>query len=711
MALFGYNISVTGDCSNTNQGAITLELTGGTPPYSVQWITPLEAEYPDIDYPITVTNLDSDTYVVRVNDSTLGQNNEFLINIPVSSGVCASILSVQNAICGADNGIVITSSSSLYSSTEYYLYDTTDTFIASAITNNSQVIFPGLSAGTYYAVVHDLGGCTGKSQNFIVEATTPLDFGLYVVPNAACGSFPIGKLFITGLTGTPPFEYLWSNSQTGDTITGLTSGEYSVQVTDANGCVVSKNATIENIDPIGLGLFTVSAATCFENNGTITLTITGGTEPYFYSASTGEFTISYSKSFTITNLYSGQYNFLVKDAALCSLEVGTSISSPTGIDSITITTENSTCSSDDGSVLTIVNGGTAPFTYTLIDSEGNTTNVTNASSAYQFTNLTSGTYTVAVQDADGCGQTQEVTIIATNKFTINATTTGATCNLNNGVISVVCATGYTLPLDYSLDGEQVIIGTALSAATFTNVAPGQHTVTVTDATGCAQTRQIFVTAGEPLIYSVYVTSCNSGSDGSITTFISSGTPPFTFNWSENIPGNPQNIFVSGLTAGTYSITITDSAGCTQQQDVFIECQENLMTYQTYVMGQQVFNIDSPTKCGILQMFNEGFQDLTSGNTNCSLSSATFTAKVSVNPLGLSTTELIYTSTTLNDVPSDQLWYTTIRTMLYTVPGVGSVVVNPDNNLITIQTLPDSSILNGQQIIVELVINYNITCES
>jgi len=129
------------------------------------------------------------------------------------------------------------------------------------------------------------------------------------------------------------------------------------------------------------------------------------------------------------------------------------------------------------------------------------------------------------------------------------------------------------------------------------------------------------------------------------------------------------------------------------------------------MGQQVFNIDSPTKCGILQMFNEGFQDLTSGNTNCSLSSATFTAKVSVNPLGLSTTELIYTSTTLNDVPSDQLWYTTIRTMLYTVPGVGSVVVNPDNNLITIQTLPDSSILNGQQIIVELVINYNITCES
>lgn len=711
MALFGYNISVTGDCSNTDQGAITLELTGGTPPYSVQWITPLSADYPDINYPITVSGLYSDTYVVRVNDSSLGENNEFLINIPVSSGVCASIVSVQNAVCGADNGVVITTSSSLYSSTEFYIYDTNNNFISSAITNNSQVIFPGLSAGTYYALVSDLGGCTGKSQNFIVEATTPLDYGLYIVPNSSCGSFPMGKIFVTGITGTPPFEYLWSNSQTGDTITGLTSGQYSVQVTDGSGCVLSKNATVENVDPIGLGLFTVSAATCFQNNGAITLTITGGTEPYFYSASTGYFTISYSKSITITDLYAGQYNFLVKDAALCSLEVGVGISSPTGIDSVVVTTQNSTCSSDDGLILTVVNGGTAPFTYSLIDPNGNTTNVTNASSAYQFENLTSGTYTLTVQDANGCGYSEEVTLIATNKFTISTSVSGATCNLNNGSIFILCSTGFTLPLDYSLDGEQVIVDTTLSAATFTNVSPGQHTVTVTDATGCAQSKQVVVSTAEPLIYSVYATSCNGGSDGTITTFISSGTPPFIFNWSENIPGNPQNIYVSGLTAGTYSVTITDSIGCTLQQDVIIECQENLTTYQTYVMGQQVFNIDSPTKCGILQMFNEGFQDLTSGNTNCVLSSATFTAKVSVNPLGLSTSQAIYTATTLTQVPSDELWYTTVRTLLYSVPGVGNVTVDAINNIISIQTIPDSSILNGQQIIVELIINYSINCSA
>lgn len=711
MAFFDYIISVTGDCSNTDQGAITLELVGGTPPYSVEWITPLSLEFPDIDYPITVSGLYSDTYIVRVNDSTLGVNNEFFINIPVSSGVCASIVSVESAVCGENNGVVVTSSSSLFSSTEFYLYDTNDNFVVSAVTNTSEAVFPGLTAGTYYALVSDLGGCTGKSQNFIVEASTPLDYGLYVVPNAACGSFPIGKIFVTGITGSPPFQYYWSNAQTGDTITGLTSGLYSVQVTDANGCSVSKTATIENIDPIGLGLFTVSAATCFQNNGSITLTITGGTEPYFYSASTGEFTISYSKSFTINNLYSGQYGFFVKDAALCSLEAAVSIASPTGIDYVTVSTTNSTCSSDDGAILTVLVGGTAPFTYTLIDSEGNTTNVSNQSSSYEFVNLTSGTYTVAVVDANGCGKTEEVTLIATNKFTIETTLTAATCNLVNGAIDVVCSTGYTLPLDYLLDGEQVVIDTTLSAVTFTNVSPGQHVITVTDSTGCSQNKQIFVPAGVALIYSVYTTSCNSGSDGTITTFISSGTPPFTFNWSENVPDNPQSIFISGLSAGTYSIIITDAVGCSSQQDVIIECQENLTTYQTYVMGQQVFNIDSPTKCGILQMLNEGFQDLTSENTNCVLSSATFTAKVSVNPLGLSTSQLIYTGTSLTDVPSDELWYTTIRTMLYTVPGVGVVTVDPTNNLITIQTIPDSTILNGQQIIVELVINYNIQCES
>lgn len=710
MASLDYTISVTGDCTSTGQGAISLFVTGGTPPYSVEWITPYVASFVDTVEPVVITNLVADTYIARVNDSTLPNNIEFYINIPVSSGVCGSILSVTNASCGIDNGTVIASSNSDLSTTQFNLYDTGDNFITSAITNTSQIEFLGLSAGTYYFTVFDVGGCSAKTQNFIVENSPSFDYGLYIVPNASCGSTPIGKIFITGLTGTPPFEYLWSNSQTGDTITGLTSGNYSVQVIDGNGCLVSKPAVIFDVEPVGFGAFSATSPTCFTNNGAITLIITGGTEPYFYSASTGEFVVSYSKQFTISNLYAGQYTFLVKDAALCSFEESVDIASPTGINAVTVNSQNSTCSSENGNIQVVVDGGTAPFTYSLISS-GGTQNVSNEMSTYTFTGLSSGTYSVAVQDSNGCGFLEEVTIVASNKFTTTIQQTGTTCNLNNGAISVIVSTGFTSPLDFSLDGVEVITDTSLSAVTFTNVNAGQHTISVTDATGCVQSQHVVVGFSEPLTFSLYSTSCVDGNNGIITAFISSGTPPFTFDWSDNIPYNPQYITVSGLSADTYSVTITDSFGCTIFRDVEITCNQLYTSYQTYVMGEEIFNVESPTKCGILQMFNEGFVDLTTGNTSCSLVSAEFTAIVSVNPLGLTTSQVFYTSNSLQDVPSDDAWYLVVKTLLYTVPGVGNVSIDSDNNRIIIQTIADSSILNGQEILIEMRINYDITCLS
>lgn len=710
MALFDYSISVVGDCNNTSSGSITLTLTGGTPPYSVEWITPIQAFFPDTEDPVTISGLFSDTYVARVNDSTLPINLEFFINIPVSSGVCGSIVSVSPATCNLNNGVVIATSSSNYSSTEFSLYDSNDNLLSTFLTDQEDVVFGGLSAGTYYLGVSDLGGCSAKTQSFIIEQSTSLDYGLYIVPNPGCTNLPMGKIYITGITGTPPFEYLWSNGQTGDTITGLTTGAYSVQVTDGSGCSLSKPAVVTSIDPIAFGAFSASTPTCFTNNGAVTLIITGGTAPYFYSASTGAFVVSYAQSFTISNLYAGQYNFLVKDAALCTLEVGTALSAPTGINSVEITTQNSTCSSSDGIILSVVNGGTAPFVYTLISSQG-TNNYTNALSTFTFTGLTSGDYTVVVQDANGCGYTEEVTLIATDKFTISTETTGTTCNLNNGSITVFTNTGFTTPLDYSLDGQQVVVDTELTAITFSNVSFGQHTVEVTDFTGCIQRKQVYVNGSIPLIYSLYTTSCVTGSEGSITIFISSGTPPFTFDWSENVFGNPQNIIVSGLSAGTYSVTVTDATGCSIERDVIIECSQLYTSYQSYVMGEEVFNVESPTKCGIQTMYTEGFVDLTSGNTNCSITTANFEAIVSVNPLGLSTNQVFFTSDSLLSYPSDDLWYLTIKTLLYTIPGVGGVLIDANTNKITIQTLPENLILNGQEIIVELRINYDISCDS
>jgi hypothetical protein len=141
MPAFNYNISVTGDCSNTNSGSISLLLTGGTPPYTVQWLSPVLS--PDIvtTLPAVKTGLSATTYAVRVNDSTLPTNSEYYINIPVSSGVCASILSVQNTTCGFNNGAVTGSSNSDYSSTDFYLYHGDGVFSQSATTNQQTVVW------------------------------------------------------------------------------------------------------------------------------------------------------------------------------------------------------------------------------------------------------------------------------------------------------------------------------------------------------------------------------------------------------------------------------------------------------------------------------------------------------------------------------------------------------------------------------------------
>lgn len=708
MSTFYYNLSITGDCQNTNSGAIQINLNGGTPPYNVDWVNPNLGS--DISVTAsTRTSLSSTTYTVRVNDSTTPQNLEYLVNIPVSSGVCANILAVQGTTCDQSNGSVTGSSSSDYSITNFYLYDSNDIYIMSSTTSINNVVFDTLSTGTYYMKVVDEGGCTGYSQNFIIENSDSLDFGLYVVPNSSCGGTPIGKIFITGLTGTPPYIYEWSNGATGTTITGLTSGQYSVSVTDTYGCVVSKNATITDVPQIGLGLFTAVPPNCFAADGSLTIQITGGTAPYYFSASTGDVGIQYGTSWTIYGLSPGTYSFQVTDAGLCSFIASSSISSPQGMTSVSVNSIGSTCSSTNGSIQVSVIGGASPYTYTIIYPNGNTSNITSSQTTNIFNNLSSGTYSVAVQDSSSCSYMEEVTLFTTNTYTISTEVTGTTCNQNNGTILVTRTEGGQSPYNFSLDGTQNILNTNLSAVTFTNVSSGQHTISVTDASGCTQTTQVLVNTSPALDFSLYSTSCGEGNEGSITAIITNGNPPFTFNWSPNVVGNPQEIEVFNLSADTYTLSITDSSGCTLERSTTISCDSQYVSYQTYVMGGEDFTIQSQSKFGLTQMLNEGFNDLTSNDSGCTLNSAIFNITISVNPNGDVISQNFYTGTTLVSVPSDSLYYDTLESMLLTIPGVGGVTIDEQNNQITITTISGNNQLNGKEIVVELKIEYDISC--
>lgn len=711
MAAFDYSIAITGDCSSTNSGIISILPDGGTPPYSVQWVDPDLGEDIVILSPSVRSGLSAGTYGLRLNDSTLDQNNEFIVNIPLSSGVCSIISDINNTTCNLDNGSITGTSSSEFSSTNFYLYTSSDIYVTSAITNTNEVIFDNLSAGTYYLVALDLGGCTGKSESVIIQPSTPFTYGLYVVPNSSCGGDPIGKIYVTGLTGTNPYTYLWSTNFTTSSITGLTAGIYSVSVTDATGCVVSQSVELVDVDPIGFGVFTAVNPSCLQNNGSITLIITGGTAPYYYSASTGYFEISYSKTFTLSNLYAGEYQFQVTDAGFCTLFVGTSLDTPEGMAAVSVDTVSSSCSINDGKIIISVEGGTAPFTYTLIYPTGSSTTQSLLVPTKVFENLSTGTYTVGVSDSNGCSFLEEVSIITENLFSIDVNSTGTTCNQNNGKIIVYKNSGGTEPFTYYLDNVAKQINTNLTAVTFNNVSSGQHKVSVSDASGCMQSKQIFVDSSEQLNFSLYSTSCGNGSEGSITAFISSGTPPFTFNWSNNVSGNPQQINVGNLTAGTYSLTIVDNKGCSLQRSTTISCDSSYVSYQCYTMGSEVLQTQTPTKLGMIQLLNEGFFDITAGNENCLLISADFFAKVSVQPLNNVSTQYFFTSNSLTQVPSDSLWSSTIKNMLLSIYGVQSVVIDEINNTITITKSPNNTSLIGQTISVDIVITYNILCSS
>lgn len=699
--IFDYNLSITGACI-TGLGSVLITASGGTSPYTFDWYSPNIGPGP------LKTNLLPGSYLVRANDSSAPVNNEFYINVIIEGCLCVTLLNVYDTTCGENNGSVTATTTSTFSTVNYNLFTLDNVFVQSGTSVTNEFTFFGLSGGTYYITVYDPADGIGQSQSFIVEDSVPFDFGLYVVPNASCGGGSIGKLFVTGQTGNPPYSYQWSTGAITSSITGLTEGVYSVQVTDGSGCVKVETVTIENLAPVGFGSFVVTEPTCFANDGQLILNITGGTAPYYYSANTGVIEISYSDSFILSGLSNGSYTITVTDAALCTFSVTNALQSPNSLTSVNIFVENSSCSDGQGQISVQLLGGIPNYTYSLIYPTGDVDTVVSTQTVEIFSSLNAGTYNVIVGDQGGCVYQEVVDILTVEKFDYYIYTTGSTCNSPFGSVGISVQAGAVSPITYSIDGVEQITGTILSSVTFNNISVGQHTVSVTDNDGCIITRPFVIGSTEPVNFSLYSTSCGDGDEGVITAFISSGVPPFTFFWSDNIAGNPQQITVNNLTGGTYSLIVVDSNGCSLARTTEIDCDKVYVSYQSYTMGEDEFTIVSPTKCGIQQILVNGFYDLTSGNTDCILTQAIYTAQVQVQPLGTVLTNIFYTGTSLNDVPSDSLWSSTIQGMIQSIPGIIDVQIDAVNNQITIRANPDSSVTN-QEIIVELIIVYDIDC--
>lgn len=702
-----YVPSISGDCSNNGSGGFSIDIFGSAPDYSIQWISPFTGTTAlgagVTGY--TQTGLTAGTYTFNVIDSCSGTPTNVVANIYISSGTSVSINNITNTLCGNSNGSLTATTANLYGTASFYLYDNSLGFLTSGSSFNNSFTFNNLSASTYYVVANDGGGCTGKSETVIIQSSTTFDYGFYVVADAGC-AVNSGKIFITGLTGNPPYTYLWSNGGSEDNLTGLTAGTYSVTVTDDTGCSIEKSTYVSEVLPVGFGSFNITGPSCNSSNGEVTLIVTGGTEPFYYQASTGEYVISFDRNYTFTNVPAGTFSVTVTDAGLCSFTRSTSVVPAGGLSVLSVTKIDSICDNNGGALNPIkVFGGSPPYVYTLTRPDGTVTEDVTNLSTWSFNNLTPGNYTLEISDNGPCSFSSGYTINDNSLFDINLSTTATTCNLNNGSVNIEITTGGTAPYLYQINGRSLT--TALTSHTFNNLTSGVYTATVTDDNGCAQTEQFTISSSNYVDFTLTSTNANSGSNGSVSAFITKGEPPFTLEWVSNNVGGQTGSTVTNLTGGTYTLKVTDDDGCVKQRSVTITGYNQLSSSQSYNICSDTFqNYGTLIKKGPREMLNEGFFDLTSGDTNCILISAIFESVVTIG--GGTFSEEFYTSTSLNEYPGDNEWLNSIRRKLLDFPGIDTVTYNLSEN--NIQILTECNYSGATDVDIDLVIHYDIACE-
>jgi len=422
-SFLSYSFTVTGTCDQAT-GSVTFNPNGGFPPYTIDPIFPvghsLSAKTGTTS--ISYTGLSASTYVFRLNDSLGNVNSELYINVSIGNCYSATTTSVGGTNCGLNNGFIIVSATTTSPPYGIVLYKD-DVLDQIQFTQSLPYIFTDLSDGIYYAMFSDASSVTAKTENVVISASTEFDFGLWKVDTSEC-LVDKGKISVTGQTGQCPYTYLWSNGQTGQTVTGLTVGEYSVTVTDSKGCELTKSIFVGNSETLGVALITGTNPTCFSNNGSLELTITGGSVPYYYSASSGNIGVTLSNEITLTGLTAGDYQITVKDGNLCTLDVITELNSVNGFRRVTNTITNSTCSFDNGLVQTTIEGSYGFYRYSL--SGQNTNNVyTNFTQDQNvtFSNLESDTYLLTISGSSSeCVYTETLEVSSESKFTVTMAT-------------------------------------------------------------------------------------------------------------------------------------------------------------------------------------------------------------------------------------------------------------------------------------------------
>ena len=601
-------------CHGGSNGSISLNVSGATAPYQYSidggntWQTSN-----------TFNALAPGTYTIQIEDAN-GCNYSASETITQPTQINITTSFNEPSCFGFSDGAI---SLNVSGATAPYQYS-----IDGGNTWQTSNTFNGLVAGTYTIQIEDDNGCSYNASETITQPTV-LVVSQGNVTNVSCFGGNDGSLSVNASGATAPYQYsidggiTWQNSNTFNT---LTAGTYTIDIKDNNNCSDNVNITITEPTILVVSQGTITNVSCFGgNDGSLSVNASGATAPYQYSIDGG---ITWQNSNTFNTLTAGTYTIDIKDNNNCSDNINITITEPNQVNISTSFTEPSCHGGSNGSISLNVSGATAPYQYSI--DGGNTWQTSNT-----FNGLAAGTYTIQIEDANGCNYSASETITQPTQINITTSFNEPSCfGFSDGAISLNVS-GATAPYQYSIDGGN----TWQTSNTFNALVAGTYTIQIEDDNGCSYNASETITQPTVLVVSqgnVTNVSCFGGNDGSLSVNASGATAPYQYSIDGGITWQTSNTF-NTLTAGTYTIDIKDNNNCSDNVNITITEPTILVVSQGTITNVSCFggndgslSVNASGATAPYQYSIDGGNTWQNSNTFNTLTAGTYTIDIKDN---------------------------------------------------------------------------------
>ncbi len=452
-----------------NTGAWTINtpeawrfLPNGAPIYTIEWLegTNVIGTTTSISVcPSVATTYTARATYTRCDGTTVVEEDQVLVT-PANTGLVLSQNANTPASCGLSNGGFSVAASG---GTPGYTYSLDN------VTYQPGTSFTGLAVGTYTAYVQDAAGCI-STLNVSIQDNSTLALSIGSVQNVLCNGGASGSIVGSASGGTTPYSFTINGTSNGTSgsFSNLTAGNYTVVVTDNNGCVESIDTTIT--EPLALNLTEIGTnnTTCNLANGSLEVSGSGGISPLTYSIDNG---VTNQPTGVFNTIAATNFTVLLTDGNGCTTTIPVTVGAdPFPIITVTNSTNVSCFGAMDGTTDVTASSGLPPYLYSV--------NGQAPQSTPNFATLSAGNYTFTLVDANGCVSTVNNSITEPTLLNASSSQDTTLCVGMSTSLSGV-ASGGTQPYSYLWTD-----GSTTSTVNVTPTASTVYTLTITDGNGC-----------------------------------------------------------------------------------------------------------------------------------------------------------------------------------------------------------------------------------